>query len=155
MDGHGVHKLLTFYCRRIWMTNERKVSLNTRYQDMNTFRAHFNSSFNRSYLLPGSLHTKNFQSYRKAVTSLLPADPNSAPRGKFLFSLPLSCSQTSSDGGTMSCLEANFSQRTSTLWSSDGWTVCRRMQVHLCKHCGRMLSVIPSLRPQWRSWRGS
>lgn len=44
MDRHGVHKLLllTFYCRRIWMTNERKVSLNTRYQDMNTFRAHFN-----------------------------------------------------------------------------------------------------------------
>lgn len=79
------------------------------------FQGTFQSSFNRSYLLPGSLHTKNFQSYRIAVTSLLPADPNSAPHGKFLFLLPLSCSQTSSDGGTMSCLEANFSQRTSTL----------------------------------------
>ena len=51
---HGVHQLLllTFYCRRIWTT---KVRLNINHQDMNTFRAHFNSLLNWSGLLPSFL----------------------------------------------------------------------------------------------------
>ena len=82
-----------------------------------------------------SFHTENFQSYREAVTSLVPADPNSVPHGKFLFLLLLrACSQPPERW--VQCLARKLtSNRKHIHCEALLDSMARRgMEVHLCRH---------------------
>lgn len=135
------------------MTNERKVSLNTRYQDMNTFRAHSNSSFNRSYLLPGSLRAKNLKvtdeqllPYSLLTQILLPMESS-----YFYYLWVAARPQVREVQVAWKLTFHKEHLHYEALLDKQ----CAGERRSMCKHWGRVLSIIPSPRPRWRPWRGS